>query len=177
MFGKQAIGRIALLKIPYNYPMGENVRITIYCDGACSGNQYRNNAGGWGAILKYRDKIREIYGSECNTSNQRMELTACIKALEHLKPGRYEIDIYTDSAYLFNCMQQKWYLKWQANGWLNSKRQPVENRDLWERLLRLITPHKVRFHKVEGHSGEELNERADELAKLGIEQAKKATAI
>jgi ribonuclease HI len=149
-------------------------KIIIYCDGACSGNQFQKNAGGWGAILKYNDRVKEIYGGEINTSNQRMELTACIKALEQLKPGKYEVTVYTDSAYLFNCMQKKWYLNWQKNGWRNASKRPVENRDLWERLLILTTACKIDFRKVAGHSGDELNERADALAKKGIEEAKKS---
>ncbi|MCX6004270.1 MAG: ribonuclease HI [Chloroflexi bacterium] len=145
----------------------------IYCDGACSGNQFQKNIGGWGAILRYKDSVKEIYGGEINTSNQRMELTACIKALEQLKPGDHEITVYTDSAYLFNCIHKKWYLNWQKNGWRNARKQPVENRDLWERLLNLTASQKVDFRKVAGHSGDELNERADTLAKKGIEEAKK----
>ncbi|MHB8086209.1 MAG: ribonuclease HI [Dehalococcoidia bacterium] len=148
-------------------------KIIIYCDGACSGNQYRVNAGGWGAILRHRGTVKEIYGGELNTTNQRMELTACIKALEMIKsPGRH-IDVYTDSAYLVNCIQRKWYLTWQKNGWKNANRQPVENRDLWERLLALLSKYKVVLHKVAGHAGDELNERADELARLGISHVKK----
>lgn len=159
-------------EMPYNLHMLGKDKIVIYCDGACSGNQFRNNAGGWGAILKYKDEVKEICGGEINTSNQRMELTACIKALELLKPGKYPVTVYTDSAYLFNCMQKKWYLKWQQNGWRNASKQPVENRDLWERLLALIASHKIDFMKVAGHSGDQLNERADMLAKKGIVEAK-----
>jgi len=150
-------------------------KITIYCDGACSGNQFRDNAGGWGAILKYGDNVKEIYGSELNTSNQRMELTACIRSLEQLKSLKYAVEVYTDSAYLVNAIHKKWYLTWQKNGWRNSRKQPVENRDLWERLLKLISSRKVAFIKVEGHSGDELNERADSLARKGIEETRKAT--
>ena len=149
-------------------------RITIYCDGACSGNQHRTNTGGWGAILKYGDTVKEIYGGEPNTTNQRMELTACIRALEQIKSTGYGIDVYTDSAYLANCMLQKWYVAWQRNGWKNAKKDPVENRDLWEKLITFLPLHKITFHKVAGHSGDELNERADELARLGIAGVKKA---
>ena len=162
--------------MPYNWLMKERERITIYCDGACSGNQFRDNAGGWGAILKYGDNVKEIYGSELNTSNQRMELTACIRSLEQLKSLKYEVEVYTDSAYLVNAIHKKWYLNWQKNGWRNSHKQPVENRDLWERLLKLISSRKVAFIKVEGHSGDELNERADSLARKGIEETRKPTA-
>ncbi|MCX5996936.1 MAG: ribonuclease HI [Chloroflexi bacterium] len=148
--------------------------IIIYCDGACSGNQYRTNAGGWGAILKHGDLLKEIHGGELNTTNQRMELTACIKSLEQLKSGKYYVAVYTDSAYLVNCIHNKWYTAWQKNGWKNAAKKPVENRDLWERLLKLLSLYTVVFIKVVGHSGNKLNERADELARQGIAKVKKA---
>ena len=147
-------------------------KIIIHCDGACSGNQYRTNIGGWGAILQQGSRLKEIHGGERNTTNQRMELIACIRALEELKSGKYAIEVYTDSAYLANCMQKKWYVAWQKNGWKNSARKPVENRDLWEKLLSLTSLYKVKFIKVVGHSGNKLNERADELARQGIQEAK-----
>ncbi len=145
--------------------------IIIYCDGACSGNQSANNAGGWGVVMKYKDHIKELHGGECNTSNQRMELTACIKALEAIKAKDKPVTVYSDSAYLVNCMHQKWYVRWKKNGWKNAKKQPVENKDLWSRLLDLLDGLNVKFHKVEGHAGVELNERADELARMGAEEA------
>lgn len=99
-----------------------------------------------------------------------MELTACIRALEEIKAGDFEIEVYTDSAYLVNCMHQKWYERWQRNGWKNAKKEPVENQDLWMRLLELLGRHRVRFHKVKGHSGIALNELADSLARRGISE-------
>ena len=150
--------------------MSESKTVTIYCDGACSGNQYANNRGGWGAVLTYGVKTKEIYGGQRNTTNQRMELTACIRALEQIKSPGYEIDVYTDSAYLVNCIHQKWYERWQRNGWKNARKEPVENQDLWMRLLELLKTNKIRFHKVKGHSGVELNELADELARRGISE-------
>jgi ribonuclease HI len=144
--------------------------ITIYCDGACAGNQSSRNSGGWGAVLRYKETVKEICGAERNTSNQRMELTACIKALEAVRSKHIPIDIHSDSAYLINCMREKWYVKWRKNGWKNAKKQPVENRDLWERLLELLEQHTVRFHKVAGHAGIALNERADQLAQQGIQE-------
>lgn len=152
--------------------MPERNKIIIHCDGACSGNQFNHNTGGWGAILKYGAKVREVYGGEHNTTNQRMELTACIRALEQVKSGNYDIFVYTDSAYLINCMQKKWYSTWQKNGWKTVSKKPVENRDLWEKLLSLVSKYEVNFIKVAGHSGDELNERADELARKGIEDIK-----
>lgn len=156
----------------YNCAMPEKDKIVIYCDGACSGNQYKTNAGGWGAILKFKDHVREIYGGVLNTTNQRMELTACIRSLEALKPNGYTVDVHTDSAYLANAINQKWYVKWQKNGWLNANKKPVENRDLWEKLLSLLFQYKVNLIKVAGHSGDALNERADELARKGIDEIK-----
>ncbi len=123
--------------------------------------------------MRHQGRVKEIYGGELNTTNQRMELTACIKALELIKTPGHLIEVYTDSAYLVNCIQKKWYLTWQKNGWKNANRQPVENRDLWERLLDLLSKYKVLFHKVAGHAGDELNERADELARQGISHVKK----
>lgn len=146
-------------------------KIIIYCDGACSGNQFENNVGGWGAVLKFKDKVKEIYGGEKNTTNNRMELTACIKALGQIKSKDYEIELYCDSAYIVNCFQQSWYLKWQRNGWKTAQKKPVENRELWMRLLELVNQYKVTFHKVKGHAGVELNERADELANKGMAEA------
>ena len=143
-------------------------KIIIYCDGACSGNQYLCNTGGWGAVLQQGSRTKEICGGEKNTTNQRMELTACIMALEQIKSKKYTVEVYTDSAYLASCMQKKWYVTWQKNGWHNAARKPVENRDLWERLLSLTSLYKVKFIKVAGHSGNTLNERADELARRGI---------
>ncbi len=144
--------------------------IVIYCDGACSGNQSSRNIGGWGAVLQYRGRVKEIHGGERNTSNQRMELTACIKALETVTSKNIPIEIHSDSAYLVNCMREKWYLQWQKNGWKTAKKHPVENQDLWKHLLDLLSAQSVRFHKVEGHAGIRLNERADQLAQGGIRE-------
>jgi ribonuclease HI len=159
--------------MPYNCHMPNTEKIIVYCDGACSGNQYRNNAGGWGAILSQGGTVKEIHGGEMNTTNQRMELTACIKALEQIRSTRYTVDVHTDSAYLANAINQKWLEKWQKNGWLNYHKQPVENRDLWEKLLELLSKYKVNLVKVPGHSGNVLNERADELARQGIAEIRK----
>ncbi|MCX5993088.1 MAG: ribonuclease HI [Chloroflexi bacterium] len=158
----------------YNWGMPGTEKIIIYCDGACSGNQYRCNTGGWGAILQRGDLLKEIHGGELDTTNQRMELTACIMALERLKSGKYVVEVYTDSAYLVSCINDKWYTTWQKNGWKNSDKKPVVNRDLWEKLLALLSLYKVVFIKVAGHSGNKLNERADELARQGIEKANKS---
>ncbi len=142
-------------------------RTVVYCDGACSGNQYKNNKGGWGVIVSFgNSQVEQISGGEKNTTNQRMELMACIKALEYVRAKGIDAhtDIYTDSAYVVNCFRDRWYENWRRNGWVNAKKKPVENKDLWRRLLDLAESTDVSFHKVTGHSGEELNEAANELA-------------
>ena len=138
--------------------------VIIYTDGACSGNP---GPGGFGAVLCYGDHIREISGGEENTTNQRMELLAAIVALEQLKyPCR--VKLHSDSAYLINAFRQNWFKNWQKNGWLNSKKEPVQNRDLWERLLELAARHSIEWIKVKGHADDPLNNRCDELARSGI---------
>jgi ribonuclease HI len=148
-------------------------RIIIYCDGACSGNQFEDNIGGWGAILLYKDKVKEIYGGSKNTTNNIMELTAVIKALEIINTTSIPIEVYSDSEYIVSGMNQ-WIMNWVKNGWRKSNKKPVENKDLWIRLNELVSKQQsVAFHKVKGHNGIELNERADALANKGIEQIRK----
>lgn len=138
--------------------------VTIYTDGACSGNP---GPGGWAAILLYKGQRKELWGSSAHTTNQRMELTAAVEALRALKePCR--VTLYSDSAYLVNCFRQRWYERWQQNGWKNSKGEPVENRDLWEALLALTRQHDVTFVKVKGHADDPLNNRCDALAVAAI---------
>jgi ribonuclease HI len=139
----------------------ERPLVEVHTDGACSGNP---GPGGWAAILRYGDHEREIYGGEPHTTNQRMELLAAIKALQALrKPAR--VRLHSDSAYLVNCFRQRWHHNWTRNGWLTKQKTPVTNRDLWEELVRLSGIHDVEWVKVAGHSGDPLNDRADELAR------------
>lgn len=145
-------------------------KIIIYCDGACSGNQFKNNVGGWGAVLIFNDSRKEIFGSAKNTTNQRMELIACIESLKTIKENKFPIIIFSDSAYLINCINNKWYLAWKKNNWKNSKKQPVENQDLWKTLFKLIENSEIEFKKVKGHNGIIENERADELARNAIKK-------
>jgi ribonuclease HI len=146
-------------------------KIIIYCDGACSNNQQKQNRGGWGALLLYRGRAKEISGAERDTTNNRMELMACIQALAAVKNRSLPVEIFTDSAYLANCLLQKWYRRWQKNGWQTAGKKPVENKDLWLQLLALKDKFpRIAFHKVAGHSHVELNERADELAKEAIQK-------
>lgn len=140
------------------------IEVSIYTDGACSGNP---GPGGWGAVLFHGERRKEISGAESNTTNNRMELQAAIQALSILKQP-CTIKLYSDSAYLVNCFKQNWYIGWQRNGWKNSKGQPVENQDLWKELLRLMNLHQVEYVKVKGHSDNEWNNRCDELARAAI---------
>ncbi|MGI6285222.1 Ribonuclease H [Moorella humiferrea] len=140
--------------------------VIIYTDGACSGNP---GPGGWGAVLIYGDKRKEICGAEARTTNQRMELTAAIAALKALKePCR--VRLYSDSAYLVNAFRQGWLERWQKNGWLTAKKEPVENRDLWQELLKQTSRHQVEWLKVKGHGDNTENNRCDELARAAIKR-------
>jgi ribonuclease HI len=138
--------------------------VRIYTDGACSGNP---GPGGWAAILIDGGQDRELSGGSPSTTNQRMELTGAVEGLRALD-GRQHAALYSDSAYLINCFRDKWYLRWLQNGWKNAQKKPVENRDLWEALIALAETHDVTWHKVAGHSGDPLNERADRLARAAI---------
>jgi len=137
--------------------------VTVYTDGACSGNP---GPGGWGAIITDGGE-REIAGAEPHTTNQRMELTAAIEGLTAI-PGHRRVHVYTDSAYVMNCFEQRWYDKWERNGWLGAGKKPVTNRDLWERLIAQTRRHDVVWHKVKGHSGDVMNDRVDALARGAI---------
>lgn len=138
--------------------------VVVYTDGACSGNP---GPGGWGAVLIYNGNTKELSGGEAHTTNQRMEILAAVEALRALKEP-CDVTIHSDSAYVINCFQQKWYVSWRKNGWKNSKGAPVQNRDLWEFLLAEVERHQVRFEKVKGHAGVTLNERCDELARMAV---------
>jgi ribonuclease HI len=137
--------------------------VTIHTDGACSGNP---GPGGWGAILSFNDQEKELNGGEPHTTNNRMELTAAIEALEALKRP-CAVDLHTDSEYLRNGITQ-WIRKWKRNGWRTADRKPVKNVDLWQRLDAALSRHEVHWHWVKGHAGHDLNERADELARAAI---------
>ncbi|EEG78073.1 ribonuclease HI [Dethiobacter alkaliphilus] len=138
--------------------------VIIYTDGACSGNP---GPGGWGAVLRYGSHEKEISGGDEKTTNQRMELQAAISALELLKEP-CKVKLHSDSAYLVNAFKQRWFDKWQKNGWVNSKKEPVVNRDLWERLLELDRKHDIEWVKVKGHADDELNNRCDQLARDAV---------
>jgi len=137
-------------------------QISIYADGACSGNP---GPGGWGAILMYGDHKKELSGGEAETTNNRMELQGVIRALEALHEP-CEVALYTDSQYIVNAVEKRWVHKWRANGWMRNAKEAAKNPDLWEILLGLLETHKVRFHWVKGHADNPWNNRCDELAVL-----------
>ena len=138
--------------------------VTIYTDGACSGNP---GPGGWGAILMYKDKKKEISGGNPETTNNIMELTAVIEGLKMLK-FPCKVSLYSDSAYVVNAFEQKWIYGWMKNGWKTSGKTPVKNKVLWQQLYSLTKEHEVTFIKVKGHSDNEYNNRCDELARNEI---------
>ena len=136
----------------------------MYCDGACSGNP---GPGGWAALIIEGDAERAVSGAEPHTTNQRMEITAAREGLAAI-PGRRRVHVWSDSAYVVNCFRDRWWERWERTGWIGATKQPVANRDLWERLLAETRRHDVRWHKVRGHSGDLLNERVDALARKAI---------
>lgn len=134
--------------------------VEIYTDGACSGNP---GPGGWGAILRYNGREKEISGGEGQTTNNRMELTAVIAALECLKEPCV-VELYSDSKYVVDALAKGWAVSWREKGWIKSDKKPALNTDLWERLLALAQKHELRCHWVRGHADNEYNNRCDALA-------------
>ena len=141
-------------------------KVTLYTDGACSGNP---GAGGYGGILMYNGFEKEYSGAENPTTNNRMELMAVIVGLKKLKES-VELDIYSDSAYVVNAFLEDWITNWQLNNWKNSQKKTVSNIDLWQELLNLLSPHKVTWHKVKGHADNPYNNRCDQLATGAIDR-------
>lgn len=141
-----------------------NQAVTIYTDGACKGNP---GPGGWGALLIYGEQERELCGGEIETTNNRMELLAAIRALQTLKRS-CDVELYTDSTYLRKGVLE-WLENWKRNGWRTAAKKPVKNVDLWQELDEAVKRHRINWHWVKGHSGDPGNERADELANKGIE--------
>ncbi len=144
--------------------------VTIYTDGACSGNP---GPGGWGAILMLGENRKEISGGSENTTNNIMELTAVIEALKILKRS-CKVNVYSDSAYVVNAFLQKWIYGWMKKGWKTAGGDPVKNKELWQELYSLTKTHDVTFHKVKGHADNEFNNRCDEMA---VAESKKFTRV
>jgi ribonuclease HI len=140
--------------------------VVIYTDGACSGNP---GPGGWGVVMRWQGKEKELYGFDPVTTNNRMELMAAIQALEALQRPT-TVSLHTDSKYLLDGIT-KWIQGWQRNGWKTAAKKPVKNEDLWRRLTEAMRPHDVSWVWVKGHAGDRGNERADALARRGIEEA------
>ena len=135
--------------------------ISIWTDGACSGNP---GPGGWAAILLCGEHKKEIHGREDHTTNNRMELSAVIYALQALRSKNYEVIIHSDSAYVVNAIEKGWLSNWRMNGWKTANKKPVENQDLWKILYPLVIEYKPSFIKIKGHSGIHWNEEVDKLA-------------
>ena len=181
--------------------MRDDKILRIYTDGGCSGNQNDENLGGWGAVMEFGTACKEIYGSERNTTNNRMELTALLEAFKAVKKEGQIIHVFSDSSYLMDCFRKKWYEVWQKNGWKTSAKKNVENQDLWKQLIPYTQRHTISFYRVKGHvnldsksvdfdklyskfiqwNGSEFsyddftyvtakNNRADELANMGIDE-------
>ena len=141
-------------------------KVTIYTDGACSGNP---GAGGWGSILDYQGRRKELHGGAAHTTNNKMELTAVIEGLKMLK-FPCEVELYSDSAYVVNAFEQKWIYGWIKKNWKTASGEPVKNKELWQELYNLTKIHTVKFIKVKGHSDNEFNNRCDELARGEIQK-------
>ena len=139
--------------------------VEVYTDGACRGNP---GPGGWGVLLRYGDTEKELYGGESETTNNRMELMAAIQALENLKRD-CKVSLTTDSQYVRKGITE-WMANWKKRGWKTASKQPVKNKDLWQRLDKAATQHQVEWHWVRGHTGHPENERADQLANRGIDE-------
>lgn len=147
----------------------EKKPVTIYTDGACSGNP---GPGGYGAILIYGNIEKEISGAKVDTTNNIMELTAVVEALKTLKEP-CDVTIYSDSAYVVNAFVQNWVESWLKRGWKNSANEPVKNATIWKELLSLMNYHNVKYVKVKGHSDNEYNNRCDKLARVAIDKVRK----
>jgi ribonuclease HI len=139
--------------------------VTIYTDGACRGNP---GPGGWGVLLEYGDNQRTLYGGEDPTTNNRMELTAVIKALQALKL-KCHVELYTDSKYVLQGITE-WLPNWKKRNWLTANKKPVQNVDLWQMLDTLVSNYEINWHWVKGHSGDRGNDIADQLANKGIDE-------
>lgn len=151
----------------------------LYTDGSCKGNGKEHTHGGWAFLLLDSDEniIKQYGEGEKNTTNNRMELLAMVNGIKEIisfieknNISFFNCDVYTDSAYIANCYKQKWYINWTKNGWKNSKKEQVKNKDLWEELIAFFDDSRFNFYKVKGHSGEKFNEIVDNLAQLKAQE-------
>lgn len=147
--------------------MTDQTTLHMWTDGACKGNP---GPGGWGVLMRYGDHTRELFGGEALTTNNRMELMAVIRGLESLT-WPCEVHLHVDSAYVMNGMT-RWIRGWKRNGWRTADKKPVKNAELWQELEAQIARHEVRWEWVKGHAGDPGNERADQLANLGVDQVR-----
>ncbi|EXI85642.1 MAG: Ribonuclease HI [Candidatus Accumulibacter sp. BA-94] len=152
--------------------MGDESIVTIYADGGCRGNP---GPGGWGVVLQSGEHEKELWGGEAATTNNRMELTAAIRALEALRRPA-TVHLHSDSQYLQKGITE-WIRNWQRNGWRTADRQPVKNADLWQRLAELAGEHQIKWFWVRGHAGNAGNERADALANRGMDELRRSPAV
>lgn len=143
--------------------------VTIYTDGACRGNGKESSVGAFGIVFMYNGVQKEIKQAFKNTTNNIMELSAVIQALSMLKEPCM-VNVYSDSAYVVNAINSKWIDSWQKNGWKNSSKEPVKNKELWMKLIELMKYHQVKFNKVKGHSDNIYNNRCDELANEAMDE-------
>lgn len=150
-----------------NMNESNNTSVIIYTDGACSGNP---GPGGWGAVLIYQDKEKELCGGAKDTTNNRMELQAAIEALKALKRS-CSVELFTDSVYVKNGISQ-WVHNWKKNGWKTAQKKPVKNDDLWKELDQLQQQHDIEWNWVKGHNGDKYNELADQLANQGMDEVR-----
>lgn len=145
-------------------------KVVIYCDGGSRGNGKVDSIGGYGVVLMYGEHTKELYQGYRNVTNNQMEIRAAIEGLKAMKKTNLLVEVRTDSAYLCNCINKKWYKNWLNNGWVTSAKKPVENRELWIELLEQLERFPfIQFTKVKGHSGEPGNERADQLANIAMD--------
>lgn len=144
--------------------MGNRTILNIYTDGGCAGNQNDKNLGGWGAVLEFGPHRKELFGSEPDTTNNRMEMTGLLKAFQAITKPDQIIHVFSDSSYLMNCFREKWYENWLKNGWKTKQKKDVGNRDLWEMLLPYLEEHDISFFRVKGHVN--LDHPATDVRKL-----------
>lgn len=145
-------------------------KIIIYCDGGCRGNQFEHNIGGWGVLMTYKNNTKELHGGTKDTTNNIMELTSCVEGLKSIKNKDIPIEVVMDSQYVIKGIND-WVSGWIKKGWKTSQKKPVENKELWQQLVELKNQFKdIKFIKCKGHSDNEGNNRADELANIAMDE-------